>query len=142
MTWLAAILCGLATGALAAVYAGCMAYFAVDWLRVSQHEGESGYFIVAIIVLGFVGGTIGGVTIGRLLGGPENGGALRGLGYALLIVGGIISAVGAWAWIGRDDDLNNGAKGRGERMVASPGGRMETALPRGAPRTARAIKSP
>jgi hypothetical protein len=104
MTWLAAIFLGLLIGVLTAAYAGFIANLAVDWLHVSSHEGGSSYFVVAIVLLGFLVGTVAGVTICRLLGGPGGEGALRGFGYSVLIVGAIVSAVGAWAWAQRDDE--------------------------------------
>ena len=102
MSWLAAIFLGLLTGAMAAIYAGFVADLAVPWLRISSFEGNSGYFVVAMGLLGFLGGSIAGVVVCRTLGGPGGEGALRGFGYAVLIVGGIITAAGGWAWTQRD----------------------------------------
>jgi hypothetical protein len=104
MTWLVAIFLGLLIGVLTAAYAGFIANLAVDWLHISSREGGASYFVVAIVVLGFLVGTVAGVTICRLLGGPGGEGALRGLGYSVLIIGAIVSAVGAWAWMQRDDE--------------------------------------
>jgi hypothetical protein len=92
MTWLAAIFLGLLIGVMAAVYAGGVAILAADWLRVSSFEGYSGYWIFAMGLLGFLGGAIGGAVICRTL----------GFGYAVLIVGGVISVAGGWAWMQRN----------------------------------------
>jgi hypothetical protein len=102
MPWPAAIFLGLLTGAMAAIYAAFVADLAVAWLRISSFEGASGYFVAAMGLLAFLGGSIAGLTICRMLGGPGGEGALRGFGYAVLIVGGIITAAGGWAWMQRD----------------------------------------
>ncbi|NMJ43088.1 hypothetical protein GWK16_17700 [Roseomonas sp. JC162] len=102
MSWAAAIFLGLLTGAMAAIYAGFVADLSVPWLRISTFEGGAGYFVLAMGLLGLVGGALAGVVIGRVLGGPGGDGALRGFGYAVLIVGGIITAAGGWAWMQRD----------------------------------------
>ena len=99
MSWMAAIFLGFLTGVMAMIYAGLVADLAVPWLHISTFEGGSAYFVVFMGLLGLVGGTVAGIIVCRLAGGA---GVLRGFGTAVLVVGGVISAAGAWAWTQRD----------------------------------------
>ncbi|WP_198372340.1 hypothetical protein [Roseomonas rosulenta] len=99
MSWMAATFLGLLTGVMAMIYAGLVADLAVPWLHISSFEGGSGYFVAFMGLLGLIGGTAAGIIVCRLAGGA---GALRGFGAAVLVVGGVITAAGAWAWMQRD----------------------------------------
>lgn len=99
MSWMAASFLGLLTGAMAMIYAALVADLAVSWLHISTFEGGSGYFVIFMGMLGLLGGTVVGITICRLVGGK---GGLRGFGAAVLVVGGVITVAGAWAWTQRD----------------------------------------
>ncbi len=99
MSWMAAGFLGLLTGVIAMIYAGLVADLAVPWLGVSNFEGGASYFVVAMAILGLLGGAILGVVTCRLAG---RHGPLRGFGAAVLVVGGVITAAGAVAWTQRD----------------------------------------
>ncbi|MBR0672851.1 hypothetical protein [Neoroseomonas soli] len=102
MPWLAAIFLGLLTGLIGGIYAGFVADRAVPWLRISSFEGASGYFVFFMGILGFLGATVVGITTCRLVGHAGEGGVARGFGASLLVVGGLITAAGALAWLQRD----------------------------------------
>ncbi|MBR0681607.1 hypothetical protein GXW74_14010 [Roseomonas eburnea] len=102
MPWPAAIFLGLLTGLIGGIYAGLVADRAAPWLRISSFEGGSGYFVVFMALLGFLGSTIAGITTCRLAGEPGGAGIARGFGAALLVVGGLITAAGLLAWAQRD----------------------------------------
>lgn len=104
MPWLASILLGLAIGAFGLVFGGYMANRAVPWLRISSFEGGSGYFVVAMALLGGLGGTLIGITTCRLAGSPGAAGAARGFGTAIGIVAAIITTLGTLAWAMREQE--------------------------------------
>jgi hypothetical protein len=131
MPWAGAIVLGLLTGAIGGFYAGFIADQAVPWLRVPRMEGTAAVFVLAMAVLGFVVSTALGIAVCRMAGGEGNAGVARGFGAALLVVGGLISAAGALAWMQREREL----------VVVSPSGvpqgldlAVEVRLPPGWPR--------
>src|SRR5215213_11539908 len=65
MTWLASIIVALLTAAVGLMLGGWVASLAVSWYRVSSFEGASGYFVVALALLGFVTGLIIGLVMSR-----------------------------------------------------------------------------
>jgi hypothetical protein len=86
MNWLLSILSGVVCAAAGALCAGYVADGYAEWYRISGREGESGYFVVMIGVLGFVAGFIIGVVAARTAGA---GGAAKGFGAGLGLVLGI-----------------------------------------------------
>ncbi|MEO3471847.1 hypothetical protein AAFN86_08280 [Roseomonas sp. CAU 1739] len=102
MPWMPTILLGLLIGLIAGVYGGVVADAAVPWLRISAREGGSGIFVAFMILLGFIGGTIIGMVLCRVTGGPGLDGALRGFGIGLGGVLGIITLLGGLAWLSRE----------------------------------------
>ena len=94
MSWPLTLLFGLLTGFAGAFYGAFMAERSVRWLRISSFEGGSGYFVVFMILLAFIGSTITGVIVCRMAGG---GGILQGFGAALATVFLLISLIGALA---------------------------------------------
>lgn len=102
MNWLAAIFLGLLTGLIGGMYAGFVADRAVPWLRISSFEGGSGYFVILMGILGFLGATVVGITTCRLVGHAGEGGVARGFGASLVVVFGVITGAGALAWLKRD----------------------------------------
>jgi len=65
MSWLASLGVALLTAAVGLVLGGWVASLAVGWYRVSSFEGASGYFVVALALLGFVVGLIIGLVMSR-----------------------------------------------------------------------------
>lgn len=108
MAWLPAILMGLLIGVAGAAYAGFVADRAVSWLRISSFEGNSGYFVVFMILLGFVGSVILGIVLCRMTGGAGLAGVLRGTGIALAGVVGSITLLGALAWAQQERPVDLG----------------------------------
>lgn len=101
MPWFLAIVSGLLCGVCGGAYGGFMATRAVAWLRISSFEGKSGYFVVAMILLGVILSTVIGIVGARLWGGPGLAGFARGFGAALAIVAGAITLLGGMAWAQR-----------------------------------------
>ena len=97
MAWLPTILLGLLIGLAAGVYGGVVADAAVPWLRISAREGGAGIFVALMILLGFIGGSILGMVLCRLTGGPGLAGAGRGFGIGLAGVLGFITMLGGFA---------------------------------------------
>ena len=52
MNWLVSLVIALLTGALGLFVAGGIAALCVSWYRISGFEGGSGYFTVAIAIMG------------------------------------------------------------------------------------------
>lgn len=102
MHWLAILFFGLLTGLIGAVYGGLVADKATTWLRISSFEGGSGYFVVFMILLAFVGSLILGLVICAMVGGPGWSGILRGFGSAVGTVFVVITIAGAFAWAQAD----------------------------------------
>jgi hypothetical protein len=102
MHWLAILFFGLLTGLIGAVYGGLVADKATTWLRISSFEGGSGYFVVFMILLAFVGSLILGLVICTMVGGPGWSGILRGFGSAGGTVLVVITIAGALAWAQAD----------------------------------------
>ncbi len=83
MSWLLSLLVSLLTGVLGLLVGGFVASLAVDWYRISSFEGGSGYFVVAMALLGFVAGAVIGLVVARVTG---DAGMVRALGTSALIV--------------------------------------------------------
>src|SRR5215467_4932248 len=102
MSWgssvFASLLCAVA-GAFGAFF---MAFAAVDWLRIPAREGESGYFVVFMALLGIVAGALIGLIVTRFAGGPGFAGFGKGLGVALLVLFAGIGIAGGYAWLSSD----------------------------------------
>lgn len=90
MTWLASIAVAILSGLATMLAAGFVATLAVDWHRISSFEGNSGYFVVGLALVGLVGGVIVGFVVSRYLG----HGFLKALGVSLAITGGCIGVIG------------------------------------------------
>ena len=99
MTWLPDILIGVLMGFAGGAYAGVVADRARSWQRISNFEGNAGYFVALMILLGFVGSTILGIVLCRMTGGEGTAGVLRGAGIAVAGVWAVITAFGALAWV-------------------------------------------
>lgn len=95
MSWPASIGVGVLTGLVAGFLAGWIANLAAGWYRMSSFEGASGYFVVAMALLGALGGLVLGIAVSRMLSGGTEPGALKALGLSHLVVLGVLGTVGA-----------------------------------------------
>ena len=69
--------------------AGLVAAACVDWYNVSSREGESGYFVIAIALLGFVAGFVIGLITARVVAAGADPGLVKALGRSLAMVAGV-----------------------------------------------------
>ena len=90
MTWLASIAVAILSGLATMLAAGFVATLAVDWHRISSFEGNSGYFVVGLALVGLVAGLLVGFVVSRYLG----AGFLRALGVALAVTFSCIGVIG------------------------------------------------
>ncbi|WP_431284493.1 hypothetical protein ACQW02_06685 [Humitalea sp. 24SJ18S-53] len=102
MHWLPTVFFGLLTGVFAAVYGGMMAQWSVPWRRISSFEGGAGYYVIGLGLLSFLIGTLVGLVVCRLAGGPDAKGIARGFGAALGVMAVTITGLGGLAWLQRD----------------------------------------
>lgn len=65
--WLATVLIGVLCAALGAVATGFVASLCVRWYRISSREGNSGYFVAYLGLLGGIVGLIAGMTTCRFV---------------------------------------------------------------------------
>jgi hypothetical protein len=97
MSWFASIVVGLLAAALGAVAAGVMAQLVVEWYRISSFEGQSGYFVVGMALLGLIGGLLIGGIVSIRVGAGSPSDFFRALGIASAIVLGIVGIIGGTA---------------------------------------------
>ncbi len=95
MGWPASLGVGILTAAITTVLAGFVANLSVGWYRISSFEGQSGYFVVFMALLGLVGGFLIGVVVSRIVAAGADPGFLRAFGLAqaaaiatVLLIGG------------------------------------------------------
>src|SRR5437899_3244113 len=99
MSLIASILVALLTGGVALVAAGLVALGCVEWYHISGFEGKSGYFMVAMALLGGIAGCVLGFAVSRAIGAGSGLAFLKDLGIScgiVLIVAGIAAGI---AWI-------------------------------------------
>ncbi len=100
MTWLAT----LATAVLGAVLGGAgtfgLAFLWVEWYRIPAREGQSGYFIVFMTLLGIVLGFVVGAITSRVVVAVKPDGAwfVLGLLYAAGVAIALLVATMAVSW--------------------------------------------
>ncbi len=97
MSWLASILVAVLTAAVGTLAGGYVASLCVDWYHISGREGGSGYFIVAMGLLGLLTGVVVGLVAARVVAAHPDPGFLKALGLALGVHLGVIGAIGAVA---------------------------------------------
>jgi hypothetical protein len=90
MGWLASFTVAFLTAGAGCFAAGSIAILAVDWYNIPGREGESGYFVVLIALLGLVAGGAIGLIAARVVAAGAHPGFFRALGLAL----GIVAAIG------------------------------------------------
>src|SRR5215212_4463241 len=102
MSWLASLLVALLAAAIGLVLGGFVASHAVSWYRISSFEGGSGYFVVALALLGFVVGFVIGVVASRIVAASAHPSAWRAIAWSQLSVIGLAVLVGAIARFSAD----------------------------------------
>src|SRR5258705_7209306 len=102
MSWLASFLVALLSAAIGLVLAGFIAAGAVSWYRISSFEGASGYYVVAIALLGFVLGFVIGLVASRIVAASAHPRVWRAIGWAPLPVLGVAAIIAAIARFSAD----------------------------------------
>jgi len=113
MAWLASLGVALLTAVVGLLLGGWVASLAVGWYRVSSFEGASGYFVVALALLGFVVGLIVGLVMSRAVAGSYGLGFWRTMLASQLTVAVIAGVVGGIARLAADVPPTLG----GERLL-------------------------
>jgi len=96
MSWPASLLVAFLTAAVGCVVAGAIALLCVDWYRISSFEGTSGYYVVALALVGLVVGCVIGLAASRIVARTLHPTFARSIGASLLSVlaiGGAIAGV-------------------------------------------------
>lgn len=97
MSWLASFVVALLTGVVGLLLGGFVANLSVSWHRISSFEGGSGYFVIGMALLGFIGGAIVGLVTARMMA-PASPAILKVLGTG---VGIVVVAIGCIGGISR-----------------------------------------
>jgi len=95
MSWPASLGVGVLTGLVAGFLAGWIANLAAGWYRMSSFEGASGYFVVAMALLGAAAGLVVGIVVSRTLPSWSEPGFLKALGVSQLVVFVVVGIIGA-----------------------------------------------
>jgi hypothetical protein len=98
MSWLASLVVGLLSAAAGAASSLAVADYATRWHHVSDREGGRGYAVVALGLLGLVGGLVIGLVASRFFGRQGGIGFARGAGAALAITLTLVAAAGALSY--------------------------------------------
>jgi len=102
MSWLASVGVALLTAAVGLMLGGWVASLAVGWYRVSSFEGASGYFVVALALLGFAVGLIIGLVMSRAVAGAYGLGFWQTMLASQLTVAVIAGVIGGIARLAAD----------------------------------------
>lgn len=97
MSWLLSIIVGVLTAVLGGILTGLVASLAVDWYRVPSREGQSGYFVLFLILLALIIGLILGIVVSRQVAARPDPGFLKSLGLSLAIYLSLIGLIGGAA---------------------------------------------
>lgn len=95
VSWPSSLLIALLTGALGLLAAGLVMSACVIWYRISSFEGEAGFAVVGMSLLGGMVGVVLGLVVARLLPGGSSLAFFKALGAAWGIVV-LLSALAAW----------------------------------------------
>lgn len=102
MSWLRTLAVALLAAVVGCVGAGVLANVCVDWYRITSREGASGYFVVAMGLIGLAAGLVIGIVCARIVASGANPGFARELGLALGVVIGLLAVGAGLAWLGAD----------------------------------------
>lgn len=111
MSWLITFAAGVlgaaaGGGGMLAISSAC-----VRWYRISSFEGGSGYYVVALTLLGAVGGLIVGIVAARQGLGWFGQHWFAQVGTGLGAVGALLLVVLAWSYLGADHVPEMGGRG-------------------------------
>jgi hypothetical protein len=98
MNWINSFFVAVLTGILTGVAGGFAAAGYVSWYRVSSREGQSGYAVIAIVLLSCLVGFLGGLIGSRFAGGPGVSGFFTGLGITAGSMVGLVGILALIAW--------------------------------------------
>ncbi len=101
-SWFTSIAVGLISAVCGAVSVGYLATRCVRWYRISSFEGQSGYFVIMLGLLGAVGGLVVGVVASRWVARAPGAGFLTSLGAGVGLVLGLTLVAGVLAWLAAD----------------------------------------
>jgi len=96
---IASICVALLTGGLGLILAGLVALGCIDWYHISGFEGKSGYFMVAMALLGGIAGCVLGFAISRAIGAASWLEFLKGLGISWGVVVLVTGTAAGIAWL-------------------------------------------
>ncbi len=102
MNWTLSLFISSLAGLVGLFVAGLIAIAWVDWYRVTSFEGASGYFVIAVALLGGLFSSVVGLIVSRIVAGGADPGFAKALGFAVSIVVGIGLFVTAVAFAFRD----------------------------------------
>lgn len=102
MRWIVSIVIGILTAVAGAFAVGTVAAGCVEWYRISSFEGQSGYFVVFMGLLGIAFGFVTGAVTGALTHRAGAKGFFRSLGLSLAIVLGITGTAAGVCWLAAD----------------------------------------
>jgi hypothetical protein len=102
MSWPGSIVVALLAALSGCVLAGFVATLCVDWYDISSFEGKSGYFVVAMALLGAVAGLLVGIVVSRFVAGMASPGMLKAIGASQLAVVAIAGVVAGMARLSAD----------------------------------------
>jgi hypothetical protein len=102
MSWPLTILVGILTAVAGCLGAGFLASVSADWFRITSREGESGYFIVAMGLVGIVFGLAIGIVCSRIVAGRPDPSFLRALGLSVGATAGLLVVLAGLARLGAD----------------------------------------
>jgi len=97
MNWTSSLFVALLTGAAGMVVSGAIAALAVDWYHIPAREGESGYFVVLLALLGLVAGAVVGVVGSRIVASAAHPGFFRALALSLAAILALAGGIGGVA---------------------------------------------
>lgn len=99
MSWLGSFFVAVLTAILTALAAGLVAAGCVEWYHISSREGGSGYFVVAIGLLGGFAGFLAGLILTRFMGGAGVAGFFKGLGASAGSTLGLAGVAALLCWL-------------------------------------------
>ncbi|HEV8268337.1 MAG TPA: hypothetical protein VGR00_08900, partial [Thermoanaerobaculia bacterium] len=102
MTVLLTLTVGLLTAIAACLGAGVVAAVCVSWYHITSREGASGYFVVAMALLGLVGGAVIGIVCARVVAARPSPTFLAALGLSFGVTLGLLLLIAGFAWLGAD----------------------------------------
>jgi hypothetical protein len=99
MSWLSSFFVAVVTSVVGAVAGGLVAAGCVTWSQIPSREGESGYFVAGMVLLGGFVGFLGGLILSRFIGGSGAAGFVKcfGISSAGMVFLAAIAAAMAWS---------------------------------------------